>query len=504
MASFVDRQRLREEFERLADHVESDDEARLAAPGVEGIVKLLATISEGQVFEVEQVRQVFQTKEWAEDVDVTCSDLEALVDTLLKNTPKVEKVSNEEKTSSTLIDDSFLSTAEDAARGKQSKVPSLSKADELHPEASRSSILPLYPIDLGASENEVKDRKRILQEITIEQSRAAEASIAEAYNSYRKSVGQEAASYLPDQPPTLFAAKHYYRILKEQVILKRPLVVIGKDLEKVPASPMKRTKKRSAEAEEISIAEMHSTAKVGAVVHLSGCLMGAEDDMRSVDVHYGAMAGMASSKVVNVVLADEGGSIQLTLWGQQAIDFFPLINDAMAAVPEDFCAKAHITNLVLRDVRFPGPKIRMLHSTVTTELVLNGTQKLEISPAAQLFPTMDFRELNKFSLPVMLHIRGIVTGETSERTTSKGAEQICFSLMDVNKRTVSCVGHDIPFPVTLFKAGMEVAIFYASVQEGLRNGPGNVWVYSNSYIVFLGSKVLPGIPIEAVCIRGKL
>ena len=50
MASFVDRQSLRDEFERVASHVESDAEARLMSPGVEGIVKLLESITEGEAF----------------------------------------------------------------------------------------------------------------------------------------------------------------------------------------------------------------------------------------------------------------------------------------------------------------------------------------------------------------------------------------------------------------------------------------------------------------------
>ena len=45
MASSVDRQRLREEFERGAGLVSSDDEARLASPGVEGMVIFLGNIT---------------------------------------------------------------------------------------------------------------------------------------------------------------------------------------------------------------------------------------------------------------------------------------------------------------------------------------------------------------------------------------------------------------------------------------------------------------------------
>ena len=46
MASSVDRQRLRDEFERVASHVEFEDEARLVSPGVEGIVKFFETLVE--------------------------------------------------------------------------------------------------------------------------------------------------------------------------------------------------------------------------------------------------------------------------------------------------------------------------------------------------------------------------------------------------------------------------------------------------------------------------
>ena len=101
MASPVDRQRLRDEFERVAGHVDSADEARLASPGLEGMVKFLRGITEREVFGIEQVRHVFQAKEWAEGVDVTWPKLEALVDTLIQDAPRVENISIAEKESST-------------------------------------------------------------------------------------------------------------------------------------------------------------------------------------------------------------------------------------------------------------------------------------------------------------------------------------------------------------------------------------------------------------------
>ena len=96
MTSSVDRQRLREEFERAAGHVVDDDEIRLAFPGVEGMVIFLESVTEGEAFGIEQVRQVFQGKKWAEAVDITWSDLEGLVDALTTSESKVENGSKTE------------------------------------------------------------------------------------------------------------------------------------------------------------------------------------------------------------------------------------------------------------------------------------------------------------------------------------------------------------------------------------------------------------------------
>ena len=101
MASSLDTQRLREEFVRAAGDIDSDDEARIASPGVEGMVKFLGSITEGEVFGIEQIRHAFQAKEWAEGVDVTWPKLEALVDTLIQDAPRVENISIAEKESST-------------------------------------------------------------------------------------------------------------------------------------------------------------------------------------------------------------------------------------------------------------------------------------------------------------------------------------------------------------------------------------------------------------------
>ena len=93
MAASIDKERLREEFERVANSDESDSEARLASPGVEGMVVFLESIATGHSFESEQVRHVFQAKGWAEGADITFSEIEALVEALCAFTPKTEEIS---------------------------------------------------------------------------------------------------------------------------------------------------------------------------------------------------------------------------------------------------------------------------------------------------------------------------------------------------------------------------------------------------------------------------
>ena len=109
----------------------------------------------------------------------------------------------------------------------------------------------------------------------------------------------------------------------------------------------------------------------------------------------------------------------------------------------------------------------------------------------------DFRHL-KVSLPLTAHLRGVVVGEKRPRLTNKGAEQICFTLMDRQRRTVACTAHDVSFSSNLITEGMELVIFYAVGQEGLRKTPGSVWIFGDSYVLSLGSVVLPGVPTEEI------
>lgn len=100
----------------------------------------------------------------------------------------------------------------------------------------------------------------------------------------------------------------------------------------------------------------------------------------------------------------------------------------------------------------------------------------------------DFGELKKLSLPIMLHLKGKLEKDMVKRTTTKGEELICFSLMDSSKQSVRCVAHDITFAAELFTAGTEVAIFCATVREGIRHEAGHIWIYSTIHCLATASE----------------
>ena len=109
----------------------------------------------------------------------------------------------------------------------------------------------------------------------------------------------------------------------------------------------------------------------------------------------------------------------------------------------------------------------------------------------------DFRRL-KVRLPFTAHGQGVVVGERRVRVTNKSADRVCFTLMDRHRRTVACIAHDVSIDQDIFTEGAELVPFHIVGQEGLRKAPGAVWMYHDSYVIFLRSIPLPGRATEEV------
>ena len=237
--------------------------------------------------------------------------------------------------------------------------------------------------------------------------------------------------------------------------------------------------------------------KVGETCHFEGCLVYCQDAVRTIDSTNYRIGEFEASEVLDLTLADESGVIQVTLWREEARSYFPILQEAMAEVPAIHCAKLMLTFVVAKEPKnVPVQSVRVLHSTHLTQLTLKGGHRLVMAPDNRSLVT-DFRCL-KGRLPCTGHLKGVVVGETRERMTNKGADQILFTLMDRQRRSVSCIAHDVSFDAEVFSEGQEVVIFYAVAQEDLRNTPGSVWIYGNSYVHSLGSVFLPGTASEEI------
>ena len=142
--------------------------------------------------------------------------------------------------------------------------------------------------------------------------------------------------------------------------------------------------------------------------------------------------------------------------------------------------------------------------TPKTEVRVLEAQRLDMAPQMDSFYCTDFRDLNKLTLLMFLHLKGTVTGSASEKTTNKGVEQVIFQLLDTNRRSIPCIAHDTGLSVDEFKDGKEVAFFYVEVKAGLWNNSGNLWLYGSSYMLTTGQRFLPGSAVEEIFLRGRV
>ena len=397
------------------------------------------------------------------------------------------------------------------------------------------SFVPLFPPEAHATEIAKNERLLVLKHATMEASCAAEAEMKQAYVTFRNSRPTLLLKYLPETAPSPFAVEHYYAFLKKMVYpedeakhsTEVPLagksgssaatsesteVPAASSLEgilsspkrsgmnsEILASPVRRKRQcvNPTEPKVAKVVELHADGKVGDICHFTGCLVYCEDEVRHIDANNVRTALSEETLVLNLTLADEDGAIQVTLWREIAKLHFPCLANAFAAEREGSCAKVTLTYLVLKEPRSPAVQsVRVLHSTEKTQLSLEGEQRLLMTPDSRVLVT-DFRRL-KGCLPFTAHLKGVVVGEPRERLTNKGAEQICFTLMDRQRRTVACIAHDVSISSDTFAEGKEIVIFYASGQEGLRKTPGSVWIFSGSYVLSLGSALLPGVSSEEI------
>ena len=390
-----------------------------------------------------------------------------------------------------------------------------------------------FPVEAFASEKEKTERLALLNQATAAQRSAAESQMKKAWSEYRSKQPMERAKYLQKEPPSKFAVETYFSSLKKLIenesrvlsglpgsaeddsgamdasdhtstmsdspTSKRSSMPSDAAASDTVVSPVRRKKQRITPPEPslLTVGQINVEGKVGDLCHFQGCLVYCENEPRNIDCKNPRTGVIEDTPVLNLTCADEGGSIQVTLWREIAGKQFPILDKALDSVSEGQCTKLKLTHMILREPRNPAVQsVRVLHSTEKSVLTLDGECRLVMNPDARSLVT-DFRKL-KVPLPFTAHLKGVVVGEISERVTAKGQEQIKFTLMDRQRRSVNCIAHDASVNKDIFAAGSELVIFNAIGIEGLKKAPGSVWIYGDSYVLRVGPAVLPGTPLEEV------
>ena len=105
-------------------------------------------------------------------------------------------------------------------------------------------------------------------------------------------------------------------------------------------------------------------AKVGDTCHFKGSLVHCENKVRRVIWENPCIGFMEETSVLNVILADEDGVVQVTLYREIANDQYPILDKSMDQVREGFCPKLKLTHLIVREPRIPAVQsMRVLHCT---------------------------------------------------------------------------------------------------------------------------------------------
>ena len=87
--------------------------------------------------------------------------------------------------------------------------------------------------------------------------------------------------------------------------------------------------------------------------------------------------------------------------------------------------------------------------------------------------------------PYQISISGVITNVQPEVTTRSGSLMRSFRLQDNTGRWVACIGFERAAEDDHIRNGNEVILFFANAQEGLSNGPGQLWLCERSHVVLL-------------------
>ena len=106
-----------------------------------------------------------------------------------------------------------------------------------------------------------------------------------------------------------------------------------------------------------------------------------ENESRSIDAINPQTGNMQTTSVLNLLMADEGGAIQVTLWRETAEVQCPMLQKAMDEVHDNACAKLTLTHMIVKDPRNTAlQSVKVLQSTEKNCADLDRTTTITHGP----------------------------------------------------------------------------------------------------------------------------
>ena len=223
-------------------------------------------------------------------------------------------------------------------------------------------------------------------------------------------------------------------------------------------------------------------------VAVQGRILQAPDEPKWVNITDRRTKQQELVPVITILLADRTGPIVLELWRNTAES---LLQDLNAKEdPDDEGVIIEVRRCWVRtENKVCIPQTRKLASNERTSVVLlevaNQPSLVDESiTISQSMYVRDFTQLSK-KPPYQISIAGVISSIQPEITTRSGALMRSFRLQDNTGKWVACVAFDQAAENVVIANGNEVVMFFASAQEGLNNGPGQLWLYDRSHVVLL-------------------
>ena len=261
------------------------------------------------------------------------------------------------------------------------------------------------------------------------------------------------------------------------------------------SSPKKRARTATALQQSASapvkktIAQLHTESLNGSdAIMLQAVVLDFPSEPRWATVQDRKSKTEGQVAVVSVLLFDGSGPIILELWREQAER---ALRDLLTWSEES-------ENVIWMDIQHVwcrgsrGKVMPAMHKLVANERTVWTRMLARPEPSfLSLSPSLYIAEFQDIETapPFTVNIRGTVGAVLDETSSQSGNPMRNFQLQDQTGRYVLCTAFGRHVDNTLLVELNEVVLFFAKAMGGLNQSSGSLWMYDDSHVVFLSSRV---------------